>query len=78
MIVPLIRILRHNPTLLQQILFNFRPLNHPATIKMYINILPKSRTVIIPDGFRIPERLQNRIRLQDLLFYPRMFATDRS
>lgn len=77
MVIPLVRILRDDPTFLQQILFYLRPLDDPRTVEMYIDVLPESGTVIVAYGLRITECLQNRIGFEDLLFDPRVFPTYR-
>lgn len=76
-IIPLALILIHDSGLFQQILLDLGPLDHAVLVKVDVNVLAEARGVVVPHRFRISKGLQDRIRLDHLLFDPRVLSTDR-
>lgn len=76
MVIPLAFVLRNQSAFLQEVLVYLSPLDRTELVKMYVDVFPESRGIVVADGFGVPERLQDRVSFQDLLFDPGMLAAD--
>uniref|UniRef100_A0A2M4B0Z9 Putative secreted protein n=1 Tax=Anopheles triannulatus TaxID=58253 RepID=A0A2M4B0Z9_9DIPT len=76
-IVAFVRVLRHDAGLFQQVLLNLGTLDDATTVEVDVDVLAEAGRVVVAHRFRITERFQDRVRLEDLLLNPRVLATDR-
>ena len=53
-----------------------RALDRSRFVEMDVDVLAKTRRIVISNGFGIAKGFQDRIGFQNLLFYPGVFATD--
>lgn len=75
-IVALVHGLVHDARLFEQVLLNLGALDDAVLVEVNVDVLAEATRVIVSDRLGIAERLQNRIRLENLLLDPRVLATD--
>ena len=50
-VVPLLRVLVHNPRLLQQVLIHFSSLDGSILVEENVDVFPEARRVVVPHSF---------------------------
>lgn len=65
-VVALLLVLVHHARALQQVVADVAARHRALAVEVDLDELAEARGVVVPRGFRVPERLQNRICVEDL------------